>query len=333
MKALRSHAVGGPETLTLDEVADPVPGPGEVLVATRAAGINFLDTLIVRDQYQTRPPRPFAPGAELTGVVEAVGENVTAWKPGDRVVGLPTWGALSEKIALPQERVFALPEGLGFEAAAGLLITYGTSLHALEQRASLKPGETLLVLGAAGGAGLSAVELGKALGARVVAAVSSEEKAAVARESGADDVVIYPRPPFDKDAARALGAALKQACGPGGADVVYDAVGGEYAEPAFRAMGWGGRFLVIGFASGLASLPLNLPLLKSADIRGVFFGAALERDPQAMAGVIADLFAMIRDGRVTPRDPQVFPLARGGEAIASLAERKSVGKVVVRIGD
>ena len=333
MRALRSHTVGGPETLTLDEVDDPVAGPGEVLVAVHAAGVNFLDTLIVRDEYQIRPPRPFAPGAELSGVVEAVGEGVTRFRAGDRVVGLPAWGALAEKVVLPENRVFVLPEGLSFESAAGLLITYGTSLHALKQRGELKAGETLLVLGAAGGAGISAVEIGKAMGARVVAAVSSEEKAEVARASGADDVVIYARPPFDKDASRALGAAFKAACGANGADVVYDAVSGEYAEPAFRAMGWGGRYIVIGFASGLASLPLNLPLLKSADIRGVFFGAALERDPAAMGVLIADLFEMIRDGRINPREPQVFPFERGGEAIASLADRKAVGKVVVRIGD
>lgn len=333
MKALRSHTPGGPDTLTLDEVDAPRPGPGEVLVSVKAAGVNFLDTLIIQDLYQAKPPRPFAPGAEAAGVIEAVGEGVSGWKPGDRVVALPAYGAMAEKVVVPQNRVFTLPDGLDFDTAAGLLITYGTSLHALADRAGLRDGETLLVLGAAGGAGLSAVEIGKAMGARVIAGVSSEEKAAIARSAGADEVVIYDRAPFDRDQSRQLGAALKQACGPGGCDVVYDAVGGDYSEPAFRTLGWQGRFLVIGFAAGMASLPLNLPLLKSSDIRGVFFGGALEQQPDRIARTIADLFAMIGDGRITPRAPNIYPFDRGGDAIASLGDRKALGKVVIHVGD
>ena len=333
MKALRSHEPGGPETLVLDELDAPEPGAGEVLIAVKACGINFPDTLIIRDLYQYKPARPFSPGIELSGVIEAVGEGVTAWKPGDKVLALPTWGGLSEKIVIGQERVYSLPEGVAFETAAGLLLTYGTTLHALKDRAQLKAGETLLVLGAAGGTGLSAIELGKAMGARVVAAVSTEEKAQVAREAGADEAVLYGRPPFDKDQSRALVKAFKAACGPAGAQVIYDAVGGDYAEPAIRAIGWEGRYLVIGFTAGIPQMPLNLTLLKSCDIRGVFFGAVLDRDPAHIASLTEELFAMLKSGKIAPRVSEVLPLERGGEAIALLADRKAIGKVVVRVGD
>ncbi|MCB2076452.1 MAG: NADPH:quinone oxidoreductase family protein [Novosphingobium sp.] len=333
MRALRSHEPGGPETLVVDELETPQPGEGEVLIAVKAVGINFPDTLIIRDLYQYKPPRPFSPGIELAGVIESVGPGVTGWCAGDRVLALPTWGALCEKIAVAQDRIYALPDGIDFEPASGLLLTYGTSLHALKDRADLKPGETLLVLGAAGGAGLSAVELGKAMGAKVVAAVSSEEKADVTRAAGADEVVLYGRPPFDRDQSRALVKAFKDACGPDGAHVIYDAVGGDYAEPALRAIAWQGRYLVIGFTAGIPQMPLNLTLLKSCDIRGVFFGAVLDRDPAHIASLTQDLFAMVKDGLIAPRVSQVLPLERGGEAIALLADRKALGKVVVRVGD
>jgi NADPH:quinone reductase-like Zn-dependent oxidoreductase len=333
MKALRSHRPGGPETLVVDELDAPRPGPGEVVIAVRACGINFPDTLIIRDQYQYKPERPFSPGIELSGVIEAAGEDVTRWRPGDNVIALPSWGGLTEKIAVDQDRVYALPEGVGFESAAALLLTYGTSLLALKDRAQLQPGETLLVLGAAGGTGISAIELGKAMGARVVAAVSTEEKAAVAREAGAEETVLYGRPPFDREQSRALAGAFKAACGPDGAQVIYDAVGGDYAEPALRAIGWEGRYLVIGFTAGIPKLPLNLTLLKQCDIRGVFYGAFMERDPARNAALIAELFELLKAGRITPRISQVLPLVRGGEAIALLADRKALGKVVVRMGD
>ena len=333
MKALLSHEPGGPDTLVIEDIEAPQPGPGEVVIAVKACGINFPDTLIIRDLYQYKPPRPFSPGIELSGVIEATGEGVSRWKAGDKVLALPSWGGLREQIAIDQDRVYALPEGADFDTAAGLLLTYGTTLHALKDRAQLQPGECLLVLGAAGGTGLSAVELGKAMGARVVAAVSSEEKAAVAREAGADEVVLYGRPPFDRDQSRALVKAFKAACGPDGAQVVYDAVGGEYAEPALRAIGWQGRYLVIGFTAGIPQMPLNLTLLKSCDIRGVFFGAVLDRDPAHIASLIDELFAMLSAGRIAPRISQVLPLERGGEAIALLADRKAIGKVVVRVGD
>lgn len=333
MKALRSHQSGGPETLVLDELEAPRPATDEVVIAVKACGINFPDTLIIRDLYQYKPERPFSPGIELSGVVEAVGEGVTRWREGDKVIALPSWGGLTETIAIDQHRVYALPDGVDFESAAALLLTYGTSLLALKDRGKLRAGETLLVLGAAGGAGLSAVELGKAMGARVVAAVSSEEKAAVAREAGADETVLYGRPPFDREQSRALVQAFKQACGPAGAQVVYDAVGGDYAEPALRAIGWEGRYLVIGFTAGIPQMPLNLTLLKQCDIRGVFYGAFMERDPARNGELIAELFDLLKAGKIRPRISEVLPLARGGEAIALLADRKAIGKVVVRMGD
>jgi NADPH:quinone reductase-like Zn-dependent oxidoreductase len=329
MKALRTHAVGGPETLTLDDVAEPTAGPGQVVVAVKACAINFPDTLMIRDMYQFKPQRPYAPGGEFSGIVDSVGEGVTQWKVGDHVIGMCGNGGLAEKVALDAGRMFPLPEGVSFETGASLLMTYGTTIHGLKDRGHIKAGDTLLVLGAAGGVGISAIELGKAWGARVIAAVSSEEKAAAAREAGADDVVIYGRPPFDKEQSKALADAFKAACGPNGADIVYDIVGGDYSEPAVRAIAWEGRFLVVGFPAGIAKLPLNLTLLKSCDVCGVFWGAFTAREPQKNAEHVAELFALLKEGRIAPRVSARFPLERGGEAIAMLADRKAVGKVVV----
>jgi NADPH2:quinone reductase len=266
-------------------------------------------------------------------VVAALGEGVAGLKVGDRVFGLAGWGAMAEEIAVHEGRCVPMPEGMDFEIAAALLMTYATSWYALSDRARLKAGETLLVLGAAGGVGLAAVELGKAAGARVIAAVSSEEKAAIVRDRGADAVVIYPRGPFDKGGVKALSEQFKAACGPNGADVVYDAVGGEYTEAALRAIGWDGRLLVIGFPAGIPSIPLNLTLLKSCSIVGVFWGAFAARDPARNAQLTAELLAMQADGRIRPHVSEVFPLERGGEAISALAERRAIGKVVVRVSD
>ena len=329
MKALRSHAVGGPETLTLDEVESPVPGPGQVRVAVKACSINYPDVLIIRDMYQFKPPRPFAPGGEASGVVDAVGEGVSQWKVGDRVIASTGNGGLSEQIVVDAGRLWALPEGVSFEVGASIMMTYGTNMHGLLDRGKLKAGEVLLVLGAAGGVGLSAVELGKAYGAKVVEAVSSEEKAQAARDAGADDVVIYPTAPFDKDQSKALAEMFKAACGPNGADVVYDIVGGDYSEPALRSIAWEGRFCVVGFPAGIARLPLNLTLLKSCDVCGVFWGAWVAREPKANAVHIATLFDLLKSGKINPKVSATFPLARGGEAIQLLADRKAIGKVVV----
>ena len=244
MKALLSHAAGGPETLSLDEVDDPVAGPGEVVVAVKACSINFPDTLIIRDMYQFKPERPFSPGGELAGVVESIGEGVDGYAVGDRVMSGLGNGGLAEKVAVPAGRMFPIPEGVSFEKAASLLMTYGTNIHGLKDRGHIKEGDTVLILGAAGGVGIAAIELCKAYGARVVAAVSSEAKGEIARKVGADEVVIYPKEEMDKAASKELAGAFKAACGPEGANIVYDIVGGQYSEPALRSIAWEGRCLL-----------------------------------------------------------------------------------------
>ena len=329
MKALLSRAPGGPETLELAELSDPVAGPGQLVVRVKACAINYPDVLIIEDKYQFKPPRPFAPGGEIAGVVEGVGEGVTGWSVGDRLIAMIGHGGLSEKVVVQAAMALPLPEGRSFEEGSALILTYATSIHALLDRGKLKQGQTLLVLGAAGGVGLAAVELGKAYGARVVAAVSSEEKAQAAREAGADAVVIYPRGPFDKDGSKALSQLFKDAVGPAGADLIYDPVGGDYAEPALRAIGWEGRYLVVGFPAGIPRLPLNLTLLKSCDVCGVFWGAFAARDPKANAAHIQTLFRLWDEGKIAPKISRTWPLAQGGEAIAHMAARAAIGKLVV----
>ncbi|MGT2514546.1 NADPH:quinone oxidoreductase family protein [Sphingomonas panni] len=329
MRALLSKEPGGPNTLTIGDLADPVAGKGQVVVAVRACAVNYPDVLIIEDKYQFRPQRPFAPGGEVAGVVESIGEGVTGWAVGDRVVAVTGHGGMVEKLAVPAAALHRLPANRSFEEGAALLLTYATAIHALLDRGRLDAGQTLLVLGAAGGVGLATIELGKAFGARVVAAVSSEEKAAAAREAGADDVVVYPHGPLDKVASKALAEAFKAAVGPKGADVVFDPVGGDYAEPALRTMAWEGRYLVVGFPAGIPKLPLNLTLLKSCDVCGVFWGAFAMRDPAANAAHVETLFRLWDEGRIAPRVTGTFPLERGGEAIAALAARKAIGKLVV----
>lgn len=329
MKALRTHTVGGPETLVLDDLPEPVAGAGQVVVQVKACSINFPDTLMIRDLYQFKPERPYSPGGELAGVIVGVGEGVTGFAVGDRVIGMIGNGGLAEQVVVDQTRLFALPDGVSFETGASLLMTYGTTIHGFKDRGHIKAGDTVLVLGAAGGVGLSAVELAKAFGARVVAAVSSEEKAAVAREAGADEVVIYGRPPFDKAQSKALADAFKAACGPNGANIVYDIVGGDYSEPAVRAIAWEGRFLVVGFPAGIARLPLNLTLLKSCDVCGVFWGGFTTREPERFRAQVAELFDLLAAGKISPRVSARFPLERGAEAIAMLENRQALGKVVV----
>ncbi|MFN3425161.1 MAG: NADPH:quinone oxidoreductase family protein [Novosphingobium meiothermophilum] len=331
MKALRTHAAGGPETLVLEEIADPVPGKGEVLIEVHACSINFPDTLMIRDLYQFRPERPYAPGSELAGRILALGEGVTGWSVGDRVIAMIGHGGLAQKVVAPVQRLFALPDGVDYATGASLLMTYGTTIHGLKDRGHIKEGDTVLVLGAAGGVGLSAVELAKAFGARVIAAVSSEEKAQVARDAGADDVVIYGRAPFDKAQSKALAEQFKAACGPDGANIIYDVVGGDYSEPALRAIAWEGRFLVVGFPAGIARLPLNLTLLKSCDVCGVFWGAWTAREPAAFKAEVEELFALLKEGRINPRISQRFALEQGREAIALLENRQAVGKIVVEM--
>jgi NADPH:quinone reductase-like Zn-dependent oxidoreductase len=332
MKALLSREPGGPETLAPTEVADPVAGPGELLVRVRACAINYPDVLIIEDKYQFKPPRPFAPGGEIAGIVEAVGEGVSGWSAGDRLIAMIGHGGLAEKVVVKAPMALPLPAERSFEEGSALILTYATSIHALLDRGRLKAGQTLLVLGAAGGVGLAAIELGKAFGARVVGAVSSEEKAQAAREAGADLAIVYPQGPFDKDASKALAQQFKDAVGPGGADLIYDPVGGDYAEPALRSIAWEGRYLVVGFPAGIPRLPLNLTLLKSCDVCGVFWGAFAARDPKANAAHIQTLFKLWGEGKIAPRISRTWPLEQGGDAIAHMAARKAVGKLVVRVG-
>lgn len=330
MKALLSVRPGGPSTLELTELPEPQPGGGELRVRVLACGINYPDVLIIEDRYQFRPPRPFAPGSEITGVVEAIGEGVTGWQIGDRLIALMRdGGGLAEQAVVAADTAIRLLPGLDAVEGAALLFTYGTTIHALTDRGRLKPGDTLLVLGAAGGVGLAAVEIGKAMNAKVIAAVSDARKAAAVRKAGADSTLIYSRGPFDKAAARDLAVSFKAAVGPGGAHVIYDPVGGDYTEAALRAIAWEGRYLVVGFPAGIPQLPLNLPLLKSADICGVFWGGFFARNPDQHLRHVSQLLEWWALGRIRPNIDKIYSLAEGGEAIARLSQRSVIGKVVV----
>jgi NADPH:quinone reductase len=331
MKALLSRQAGGPETLVLEEIPEPVPGRGEVRIKVHAVGVNFPDLLIIQDLYQIKPPRPFAPGGELSGVVELLGEGVANVKVGDRVLVSPVRSAMAEKAIGNAANCWKIPDSMPFDQAAALLLTYGTSQHALKDRAQLRAGETLLILGAGGGVGLAAVELGKAMGARVIAAASSAEKLALAREHGADEGVQYPAGPLDKTAARALTDSFKAVCGPDGANVIYDGIGGDYTEAALRAIAWQGRHLVVGFTAGIPKLPLNLALLKGCEIVGVFWGEFTNRFPKVHAANVAALMALYLEGKIKPAVTERYPLARGGEAIGRLGSRSARGKIVVMV--
>lgn len=333
MKALMSTKVGGPDSLEMLEVDNPAAGKGQVVIDVKACSINYPDVLIIQDMYQFKPPRPFAPGGEVSGVIAEVGEGVTGLKVGDRVASTTGHGGLVEKVAVDHNSVFKIPDNVSFEDASALILTYGTSIHALVDRGHIKEGDTLLVLGASGGVGIAAVELGKAFGARVVAAVSSEEKAAFAKAAGADETVVYDRAPFDKDQSKALSAQFKAAVGPNGADIIYDAVGGDYSEPAVRSIAWEGRFLVVGFPAGIAKLPLNLTLLKSCDVCGVFWGAYAMRDPAGNRSHINRLFKLWGQGMIQPRVSEVFDFADAGKAIQKMADRGAIGKLVVKVAD
>lgn len=333
MRAVLSKAPGGPESLVVEEVMDPTPGPGEVVIEVKAVGVNYPDALIIADKYQFKPERPFAPGAEVAGVVDAVGEGVKGVFRGDRVVAVPGWGGMVERLKVKAETLIPIPDGMDYETAAAFIMTYGTSYYALKDRAQLQPGETLLVLGAAGGVGAAAVELGKAMGARVVAAASTNDKVEFALELGADNGLIYPSGPMDKAAQKALSGEFKLSTGRDGADVVFDGVGGDYAEPALRAMDWNGRYLVVGFPAGIPSLPLNLTLLKSVSVVGVFWGAAVARDPKAHAANMAELMQLYAEDKIKPRVSRTFPLERAHEAIQALSDRSAMGKIVVKVED
>jgi len=328
VKALLSHEPGGPETLRLEDLPGPVAAPGELLVRVRACSMNFPDVLIIEDKYQLKPQRPFAPGGEIAGEVMAAGEGVTGWKPGDRLIAALGFGGLAEQVIVPADRAIPLPAERSFEEGSALLMTYATVIHALVDRGRLEAGQRLLVLGAAGGIGIAAIEVGKALGARVIAAVSSDAKAQAARDAGADDALVYPADAVDP---RALSQLFKDAVGLAGADVILDPVGGPYTEAALRSIAWEGRFLVVGFPAGIAKLPLNLTLLKSCDVCGVFWGAFAARDPKTNAEHVEQLFRWWGEGKIAPRISATYPLERAGEAIAALRDRKAVGKLVVTL--
>jgi NADPH:quinone reductase len=331
MRALLSTQTGGPETLVMGDLPEPAAAPGTVVIAVKACSINYPDTLMIVDLYQFKPQRPFAPGGEVAGIVDAVGEGVSGFAIGDRVIGLCGNGGLTEKVAVQAFNCFKMPDGMSFEDGSAMLLTYGTSAHALKDRGHMKAGDTVLVLGGAGGIGISAIELAKAYGGRVVAGVSSEAKADIARQAGADDVIVYPYQPLDKDTSKGLADAFKKAAGGDGFNIVYDTVGGDYSEPAVRAIAWEGKFLVVGFPAGIAKLPLNLTLLKSCDVCGVFWGAFAARDPKRNHANIAELFDLYAEGKIKPVISEIFPLERAGEAIARLADRKAVGKLVIAI--
>lgn len=323
MKAVLCVELGGPEALQIVELDDPVPGPDEVVVDVAYAALNFFDTLIIAGRYQTKPTLPFSPGGEMAGVVSEVGERVEGLAVGDRVAAYLGYGAARSKVAVRPERLTLVPEELGLDKAAGLIITYGTTLHSLADRGALKAGETLAVLGASGGVGIAAVEIGKLLGARVIACASSPEKLAFARERGADEGVDYSR--------EDLKTRLKELTGGRGVDVVYDPVGGEATEATVRALAWRGRHLVIGFAAGdIPKLPLNLPMLKGADIRGVFWGAHAEREPAANRAELERIFDWAAEGAISAPVDAVLPLEETAEAIARIKRREVKGKLLVR---
>lgn len=330
MRALLSREPGGPETLQVEEVVEPRPGPRELLVRVRACSINYPDVLIIEDRYQLKPPRPFAPGSEIAGEVVAVGEGVQGWSAGDRLIAATGYGGLSEKVTIPSDRAVTLPPERSFVEGSALLLTYATAIHALVDRGGLEAGQTLLVLGAAGGVGIAAVEIGRAIGATVIAAVSSEEKAEAARNAGAAQAFVYPAAATDP---KALSQRFKDAVGAAGADVIFDPVGGAYSEAALRSIAWEGRFLVVGFPAGIAKLPLNLTLLKSCDVCGVFWGGFVARDPERNAKHVERLFRWWGEGRIAPKISATFLLERAGEAIAALRDRKAIGKLVVTLED
>ncbi|MFI5014132.1 MAG: NADPH:quinone oxidoreductase family protein [Hyphomicrobiales bacterium] len=324
MKAILCRELGEPASLQLAEIAEPAPGPGEALVKVSIAGLNFFDTLMLAGKYQFRPDLPFSPGAECAGTIEALGTGVSGWRVGERVASFPGYNCCRERVVARADRLLRIPDGVADEQAAGLIVTYGTSLHALKDRARLQAGETIAVLGAAGGVGLAAVEIGRAMGARVIACASSPDKLALAREHGAQMTLDY--------ASDDLREGLRRLTAGRGVDVVYDPVGGDLAEPALRSIAWQGRYLVVGFAAGtIPKIPLNLALLKGCDIQGVFWGSFVERDPQTHQANMAQIFAWTMEKKLSAHAHAVFPLAETTAALGVLSRREAKGKVLVRV--
>jgi NADPH2:quinone reductase len=324
VKALVCRQFGPPEALTVEELPSPEAAAGEVVVSVKAASLNFPDTLIIQDKYQIKPSLPFTPGSEMAGVVKEVGEGVTRLKPGERVLGVIGYGAFAQECVAPEARLVAIPSGMDFDTAAAFLLTYGTAHHALRHRARSRSGESLLVLGAAGGVGLAAVEIGKVLGLRVIACASSDEKLAVCREHGADETINYDR--------EDMRARIKEITVGNGVDLIYDAVGGVYTEAALRSSAWRARLLVIGFAAGeVPRIALNLPLLMERDIVGIHWGAWVPRAAEEFALAMQELGAWFREGRIRPYISRTYPLSQVSEAMRAMLERRVTGKVVFRV--
>ena len=326
MKAALCKSLDGPAGVVVEEIADPEAGPGEAVVRVHAAALNFFDTLITRGKYQTRPPLPFSPAGEIAGVVESLGAGVAGISVGDRVAAAVGYGGAREKVVVPAESLIPVPPGVSDEIASAVSVTFGTAIHGLKDRGAVAPGETVAVLGASGGAGQAAIEIAKLLGARVIAAASSDDKLAICKAAGADEVVNYD--------ATDLKEALKSLTGGRGVDVVYDCVGGKYAEPAIRALAWQGRFLVVGFAAGdIPKIPLNLLMLKGAAALGVFWGEAVRRDPGRHRANMIEVLGWIADGRLMPRIQATYPLCAIREAIGILDRREAAGKIVLTLRD
>ena len=324
MRAILCKAFGPPESLVIEEIASPVPGPGEVVISVKAASVNFPDVLIIQNKYQVKPPLPFSPGSEVAGTVKEVGAGVTAFAPGDPVLAITTYGAFAEEVKTEARRLLTIPTGMDFATAAAFGLTYATSEHALYDRGALASGETLLVLGAAGGVGIAAIEIGKALGARVIACASTDDKLAVCRAHGADDTINY--------ATEELRERIKALTGGNGADLVYDPVGGPYTEPALRAIAWRGRLLVVGFAAGeIPKIPLNLTLLKGCSIVGVFWGEFTRREPQRFDEAMLRLGRWYAEGKLKPHVSETFPLERAADALTRMANRQVKGKIVLTV--
>ncbi|HEV3060889.1 MAG TPA: NADPH:quinone oxidoreductase family protein [Vicinamibacterales bacterium] len=322
MRAVLCKAFGPPESLVVEDVPALVPGAGEAVIAVEAASVNFPDVLIIQNKYQVKPPLPFSPGSEAAGIVKAVGEGVTRVAPGDRVMAVTTYGAFAEEVKTDARRLLPLPDTMDFATAAAFGLTYGTSHHALCDRGALRASETLLVLGAAGGVGLAAIEIGKAVGARVIACASTDDKLAVCRAHGADATINY--------ATEDLRERIKDLTGGRGSDVIYDPVGGAYTEAALRSIAWRGRHLVVGFAAGeIPKIPLNLTLLKGCSIVGVFWGDFTRREPESSAEAMRQLAGWHADGKIKPHISATFPLDRAAEALRQMADRKVVGKIVL----
>jgi NADPH:quinone reductase len=322
MKAVLCKAFGPPESLVIEDVEALKPGKGQVVISVKACGVNFPDTLIIQGKYQSKPPFPFIPGSEVAGIVKELGEGVDTFKIGKGVIAYIGVGGFAEEVIAEAAQLISIPQNMQFTTASAFVLTYGTSHHALKDRAQLKPGETLLVLGAAGGVGLAAIEIGSVMGARVIAAASSAEKLEVCKQHGADEVINY--------ATEDLRDRIKQLTGGKGVDVAFDPVGGDYSESALRSMAWGGRFLVIGFAAGdIPRIPLNLPLLKSCSIVGVFWGSFMERDPKHGQENIHELITWFAEGKLKPHVSATYPLEHAAEALNDLMERKVTGKAVL----